>query len=67
MKCPRSTQHFRHSKDGDRWEFADCLKEECAWWGEGWKMCSITALFSDIGFIAGVLQDIEMKMPVAKE
>lgn len=45
----------------------DCLKVECAWWSESCKMCSMKALSSDIGFLAGVLQNIETKMPVAKE
>lgn len=63
MKCPKFhaalINDFQRCKDGDD----DCLKEECACWSESCKMCSMTALSSDIGFIAGVLQNIETKMP----
>ena len=63
MKCPQSDQHFRYSKDGDRWEFADCLKEECAWWDNTHGICAVLQLSKAIYYMGLHIAQAEKKMP----
>jgi len=63
MKCPLSiTGQIGYEK-----EFigaaADCLKEECAWWHEGLKACSIYLIQEQLALVFGTLREPVDKMP----
>jgi len=44
MKCPLLEQTFNSSLDKDRWDYIDCLKEECAKWDEVRLCCGDRSL-----------------------
>lgn len=65
MKCPRMSGVIQ-DKDGNiGFVKEECLKEECAWWVEEPKRCTMPLLYFRLLAIANVLFEIEQKMPHA--
>ena len=48
MKCPLHAQKESKYKDGVwdgvTWDFADCIREECAWYNSANSECSICTI-----------------------
>ncbi len=44
MKCPLHVSDAYHNGKETQIIYAECLQEECAWWIESEKQCSITTL-----------------------
>ena len=40
----------------------DCLKEECAWWGNNSQQCAMNKLGAELYVIGEVLEEIRDKM-----
>ena len=67
MKCPLLAGVWRSGEKSALYGVRDCLREECAWWSQGWNMCAVLSLMDDAMRIANSLQDIREKMPTANQ
>ena len=63
MKCPLLREQYREVKGEEVCEWADCLKEECAWWQPELGNCIIYQLGMEIGTLGLFLEKIKDKMP----
>lgn len=62
MKCP--IQQGLLKSEGDRTviEWADCIKEECAWWHTGLEECKFASLEDEIATIMGTLLNLSLDL-----
>lgn len=58
MKCPRAFAWQWELGHTPQFAYGACLKEECAWWLEDIKMCSIRDLALELRYTQLRLQDI---------
>ena len=63
MKCPLLREQYRETKEEEICEWADCLKEECAWWDSEVKLCTVLSLRLSIDSLVEFLGNIKDKMP----
>lgn len=63
MKCPLRGSDRKGAYDHAVYKTADCLKEECAWWGDGEEGCLIVFIERDLAGIWTLLTTIANKMP----
>jgi len=63
MKCPLVFSSNVTGMGEQRFVFADCLKEECAWWARNIDECVINAHYRVFSSILNRLDSIETRMP----
>lgn len=52
MKCPLMLMRWQEKADRIEFEPMDCLKENCAWWVQNAKRCSIRCITESLGQVA---------------
>ena len=57
MKCPKTYHCETNSKGNEVWLFADCLKEECAWWIPKMAQCCVWQIAAELSLIADTQLD----------
>jgi hypothetical protein len=63
MKYPLIIMNAPAANWGGGTAFADCLKEECAWWIPQVEACSMHIFADMLGVIHRALKEIIAKMP----
>jgi len=63
MKCPMLTMYALSFEAPEHFKDRDCLKEECAWWSDHSKICSVKMAQVNLGSIADSLDAVLQKMP----
>ena len=67
MKCPLLVIGETYNGRRDDFTITDCLKEECAWWGNNSQQCAINKIGAELYVIGEVLEEIRDKMLHEKE
>ena len=58
MKCPILEIGWMQTRVGQKGVSSDCLKEECAWWGNNSQQCAINKIGAELYVIGEVLEEI---------
>lgn len=64
MKCPLRSAITHYPLEEVGIDTFDCLEEECAWWNDTVKACSITQIGVSLMAINAHLRDIASKTPL---
>lgn len=62
MKCPLIFGNYMVRKGFIKSPDTDCLKEECAWWDNKLKLCSITALALETDLLSETMTHVLAKL-----
>ncbi len=58
MKCPIATVYMEMDNAPPRYEWRDCLQEECAWWDKLPQRCSVLTMAVGSRIISGELHHL---------
>ena len=67
MMCPLRIFVVRLGEETGIGYIANCLKEECAWWGNNSQQCAMNKIGAELYVIGEVLEEIRDKMLHEKE
>uniref|UniRef100_A0A6H2A4G3 Uncharacterized protein n=2 Tax=viral metagenome TaxID=1070528 RepID=A0A6H2A4G3_9ZZZZ len=65
MKCPLVFSSNVTGMGEQRFVFADCLKEECAWWTPWDSSCAMLTIARWLNLLGDDIEEIKDKMPHA--
>ena len=66
MKCPKACWSHVDNRGEVRFEFADCIREQCAWWDIEGEMCGARVFVEQLETLLSYLYEISNKMPPAR-